>query len=49
MEKLGQANRERLLEIIAAQEGQIEVLVARVAELEEEVRRLRRGGGGPGS
>ncbi len=48
MEKLEQANREELIEIIAGQEGQIEVLVARVTELEEEVRRLRRGGGSQG-
>jgi transposase len=34
-----------LLEIIAQQQAQIEELVARVAELEEENRRLRRGGG----
>ena len=40
------ANRERLLEIIAAQQEQIEGLLARVAELEEENRRLRKGQGG---
>jgi len=39
------ANREQLLEIIALQQGRIEELAARVAELEQEVRRLRRGGG----
>ena len=39
MKDLGKASREELLEIIAA-------LVARVGELEEEVRRLRQGKGG---
>jgi cell division protein FtsB len=34
--------------MIAAQQAQIEALLARVAALEEEVRRLRRGGGSAG-
>jgi len=38
------ASREELLEIIAAQQAQIDGLLARVATLEEEVRRLRGGG-----
>ena len=48
MENLGAASREGLIEMIAAQQAQIEALLARVAALEEEVRRLRRGGGGKG-
>lgn len=40
------ANREQLIAIIYAQQAQIDELLARVAELEEEVRRLRQGRGG---
>lgn len=40
------ASREQLIAIIYAQQAQIDELVARVAELEEEVRRLRQGKGG---
>ena len=40
---IGAASREELLEIIAAQQARIDVLLARVAALEEEVRRLRGG------
>lgn len=46
MKDLTSATREELLEIIGHQQAQIEELVVRVAELEEEVGRLRRGGGG---
>ena len=42
---IGAASREELIEIIAAQQAQIDGLLARVAALEEEVRRLRGGGG----
>jgi len=42
---LERASRGQLLEMIGLQQAQIEELVARVAELEEENRRLRRGGG----
>jgi len=45
---LGAASREGLMEMIAAQQAQIEALLARVAALEEEVRRLRQGGGAKG-
>lgn len=43
MEDLRSVSRDELIEIIAAQQGQIESLLARVAALEEEVRRLRGG------
>ena len=46
MENLRAASREELIAIIAAQRAQIEVLPARVEELEEEARRLRGGKGG---
>ena len=45
MEKLQRASRAELIEIIAAQQAQLEGLLARVAALEEEVGRLRGGGG----
>jgi len=46
VENLGAASKEELLATIAAQRAQVEELLARVAELEEEVRRLRAGKGG---
>jgi len=46
VEKLRTASREELLEVIAAQQAQIEELLARVGALEEELRRLRAGKGG---
>ena len=46
MSEVESANREQLVEIIYAQRAQIDELVARVAELEEENRRLRQGKGG---
>ena len=42
---LAGASREELIELICAQQAQIETLAARVGELEAENRRLRRGGG----
>jgi hypothetical protein len=42
---IGAASRDELIEIIAAQQAQIETLATRVAALEEENRRLRGGGG----
>lgn len=45
MENLGTASRAELLEIIASLVAEVEALRARVAELEEENLRLRRGGG----
>jgi len=41
---LASASREELLEIIAAQQAQIALLVGRVAQLEEELRRFRKDG-----
>ena len=46
MENLRLATKEELIEIIEMLVGQVEALQARVAELEEEVRRLRQGKGG---
>ena len=40
------ATREELIAIIATQQAQIEALLVRVEELEEEVRQLRQGKGG---
>jgi hypothetical protein len=55
VEKLGSATREELIEIVLRQQvdmalllEEVESLQARVRELEEEVRRLRRGGGSQG-
>ena len=48
MEHFAAATREELIAIITAQQAQIEALIARVAALEEEVRRLR-GGKGSGT
>jgi len=48
VENLRTASREELLGLIAQLQAQVELLQARVAELEEEVRRLRRGGGSQG-
>jgi cell division protein FtsB len=42
----GALSRDELIAIITAQQAQLEVLVARVAALEEENRRLRQGKGG---
>jgi len=48
VENLAAATREELITIIAAQQAQLEALLARVEALEEEVRRLRGGkGSGP--
>ena len=46
MENLAAATREELIAIIATQQAQIAALMVRVAELEEENRRLRGGKGG---
>jgi hypothetical protein len=46
VENLKAASREELLEIIAAQQQEIDVLLARVEALQEEVRRLRQGKSG---
>jgi hypothetical protein len=46
VKELERASRRELIEIIAAQQGQIDELMARVAELEEENVRLRQGRGG---
>ena len=46
MENLAAATREELIAIIATQQAQIAALMVRVAELEEEERRLRGGKGG---
>jgi len=48
VEKLQSGTREELIEIIRVLATQVESLQARVTELEEEVRRLRRGGGSQG-
>ena len=45
MKELVSASREELLELVLAQQAQIELLAARVAQLEEENRGLRKGGG----
>ena len=44
MKDLASASREELLEVIAAQQAQNALLVARVAQLEEELRRFRKDG-----
>jgi len=46
MSDVGSASREQLIAIIYEQQAQIDELVGRVSELEEEVRRLRQGKGG---
>ena len=48
MERLERASREELREVVVRQQAEIAVLLARVDELEGEVRRLRRGGGSQG-
>jgi len=44
--EIGALSRDELIVIVTAQQAQLEVLAARVAALEEEVRRLRQGKGG---
>jgi len=48
VENLRSATKEELVEIVGMLLGQVEALQGRVTELEEEVRRLRRGGGSQG-